>query len=68
MKIKLTKEMKENWEKGICPFCQSDNIEDNADEKDIENGYEYYCYGCNSPLKVTDTHAINDQIDHYQYN
>lgn len=66
MRINLTKTMYEQATHGICPFCQTESLEENADETQINQGYSDYCYSCNAQVKIKKTYAKQPTEGHFQ--
>ena len=66
MKLKMTWGRKKQISRGICPFCESDTLEENAE---LEKGYfTDYCYKCNAGIMITDEYAYKATVEHYQFN
>lgn len=54
MKQAMTIEQAKAWEAdGLCPLCGG-RTEENANEAEVYEGYDNFCYGCNRSFSVRD--------------
>lgn len=52
MKQAMTEDQVKAWETdGLCPLCGG-HAEENANEQEVYEGYNSFCYGCNRSFSV----------------